>query len=372
MKKKIAILGASYLQKPLVLKAIEMNLETHVFAWDNDDAVCKEIADHFYPISVLEKEEIYKVCEKIQIDGITTIATDICIPTISYVAEKLKLVCNSYTTALNSTNKAKMRAIFSEKKIKSPRYIMGDNNIVNNINLNYPVIVKPTDRSGSRGVSKLEDENKLKKAVENALSESIEKKVIIEEFIEGSEVSVEAISWKGQHFILAITDKVTTGPPHFVEIEHHQPSQLDNKTQNKIKTNVINALDALNIEFGASHSEFKITSSGKVFIIEVGARMGGDFIGSHLVELSTDFDFLKEVINVSLGKFSIPDNLSKNYCGIYFLSKSTSYLLPYFSKNNSFEVLKEISSNDLKELKNSNDRSGYIMYKDSQKLYLNK
>ena len=70
--KKLAILGASYLQEPLVLKANQMGLETHCFAWDNEDAVCKEIAHYFYPISVLEKESILNKCIEIGIDGITT------------------------------------------------------------------------------------------------------------------------------------------------------------------------------------------------------------------------------------------------------------------------------------------------------------
>ncbi len=88
--KKLAILGASYLQKPLIEKAKEMGIETHCFAWDNDLAVCKNISDFFYPISVLEKEQLLVKCKEIGIDGITTIATDICVPTIAFIAEKLE------------------------------------------------------------------------------------------------------------------------------------------------------------------------------------------------------------------------------------------------------------------------------------------
>ena len=69
----------------------------------------------------------------------------------------------------------------------------------------------------------------------NVIGESIEKKVIIEEFIGGVEVSVETISWKGKHYILSITDKVTTNAPFFVELEHHQPSNLTIEIQNRIK-----------------------------------------------------------------------------------------------------------------------------------------
>ena len=98
--KKLAILGASYLQQPLVEKANAMGLETHCFAWDTNEAVCKEIAHFFYPISVLDKEQILEKCQEIQIQGITTIATDICIPTIAFVAQKMNLTSNSFHSSL--------------------------------------------------------------------------------------------------------------------------------------------------------------------------------------------------------------------------------------------------------------------------------
>jgi biotin carboxylase len=203
------------------------------------------------------------------------------------------------------------------------------------------------------------------------LEESLEKKVVVEEFIEGVEVSVESISWKGKHHILAITDKVTTEAPYFVELQHHQPSLLSQEIQDKIIAETLKALDALDIEFGASHSEFKITKEGKVFTIEVGARMGGDFIGSHLVELSTGYDFIKGVIDVALHQFEEPVFGQQNHSGVYFLCKETDYLIPYFAASNAFDVEKEILNSELKNIKNSNDRSGFLIYQSDQKIELN-
>ena len=111
--KKLAIIGASYLQLPLVEKAKEMGIEIHCFAWP-DGAVCKDIADYFYPISILEKEDILKKCIEINIDGITTIATDMAVPTICYVAEKMNLISNSYISSVASTNKWDMRKAFKK------------------------------------------------------------------------------------------------------------------------------------------------------------------------------------------------------------------------------------------------------------------
>jgi biotin carboxylase len=145
--KKIAILGASYLQKPLVEKANALGLETHCFAWDNKEAICKEIAYFFYPISVLDKELILEKCLQIQIDGIITIATDICIPTIAFVAEKMNLTSNSYHSSILSTNKGEMRKEFENHRVNSPKSVaVSSFDEIQNIHLKFPVIVKPTVR----------------------------------------------------------------------------------------------------------------------------------------------------------------------------------------------------------------------------------
>ncbi|HMK06440.1 MAG TPA: ATP-grasp domain-containing protein, partial [Flavobacterium sp.] len=280
--KKIAIIGASYLQLPLVLKAKAMQLEVHCFAWE-DGAVCKDYCDFFYPVSVLDKEAILAICEEKKIDGITTIATDIAIPTISYVAQKLGLIANSVDSAAMSTNKVLMRESFSQGNVCIPKFVEVEAyNPELFRDFTFPIIVKPVDRSGSRGVSKAENTSELQDAIPTAVEDSIAKKAIAEEFIEGDEVSVESISWQGKHYILTITDKVTTGSPHFVELEHHQPSKLSLEIQQKIKSETIKVLDAVGVKYGAGHAEFKITTSDEVYAIEVGARMGGDFIGSHL------------------------------------------------------------------------------------------
>lgn len=369
--KKIAIIGASYLQKPLVEKAILKGLETHCFAWDNEEAICKNVAHFFYPISVLDKELILEKCLQINIDGITTIATDLCIPTIAYIAEKMNLISNSFHSSILNTNKGEMRKAFKLNNINSPKSITVsyfDEKQFNNTT--FPLIVKPTDRSGSRGVTKVNNMQELEIAIERGLLESLEKKVVVEEFIDGVEVSVESISWQGNHFILAVTDKVTTGAPYFVELEHHQPSLLSDEIQDKIKKETIKVLNSTHIKFGASHSEFKITDSGTVYAIEVGARMGGDFIGSHLVELSTGYDFVGAIIDIALGKFTPVKGNALQYSGVYFLCKETEYLISFFEKENDFDIEKRILNNNIKSIINSNDRSGYLIYKSNKKEHL--
>ena len=369
--KKLAIIGASYLQLPLVQKAKALGVETHCFAWE-EGAVCKELTDFFYPISVLEKEMILEKCQKIGVDGITSIATDMAVPTISFVAEKMGLVSNSFLSALISTDKALMRNRFQESDVNSPKYkVIDSSDTVALQNLNFPLIVKPVDRSGSRGIQKVETNKEINVAIEIARKESFSGKLIVEEFIEGKEISVEGISFNGNHSILAITDKVTTGAPHFVELAHHQPSSLPKSILEEIEQETVKALNALEIRNGASHSEFKITEKGEIFIIEVGARMGGDFIGSHLVKLTTGFDYIEAVIKIALNCFEGKVNISEGKAaGVYFLSEENKSILPFFQKENLFDVEKAIQKQQLIKVSNSNDRSGYLIYQNEKKINL--
>ena len=374
--KELAIIGASYLQRPLVEKAKEMGLYTICFAWA-EGAVCKDLVDEFYPISIVDKEEILKICQEKQIDGICTIASDVAAPTVAYVAEKMCLVGNSYQASVTANNKYAMRQAFINADVPCPKFVCIEDCAVATINkikqsMKLPLIVKPADRSGSLGVTKVENIDLLKDAIENALVCSFKKQVMVEEFVAGREISVEFISYQGKHYPLQITDKVTTGAPHFVELEHHQPSTLSAEMYTKIYNITENALNALGITNGASHSEYKITDGGDVYVIEIGGRMGGDFIGSDLVKLSTGYDFVKSVVDVALGIFNEPKLTESNHSGVYFLCKETEYLLPYFENANNIEgvVMCEQTDEELRNITCSADRSGYLIYKGKKKLIL--
>ena len=367
MKKKLAIIGASYLQKPIVKKAKDMGIETICFAWE-EGAVCKDLCDKFYPISTIDKEAILKVCQEDKIDGITTIASDVATLTVNYVAEKMGLIGNPDKYSQTATNKYLMRQCFMKNDVPSPKFTLV-NDKYNIKGFKFPLIVKPTDRSGSRGVEKVLDPVQLEEAISRARKESFEHKAIIEEFVTGREVSVESISYEGKHYILQITDKVTTGAPFFVELEHHQPSSLRETIKAQIRDIVLHALNALHIKYGASHSELKITEDGDIRVIEIGARMGGDFIGSDLVKLSTGYDFLKGVIEVALGDFKEPVITENNYSGVYFLCEDTKQLLSVIQNWNSYPEIVDafINRKELKRVESSGDRSGYFIYKSNKK-----
>ncbi len=298
--KKIAIIGANDFQRQLVLKAKECGYETHVFAWE-DGAVAKDDADFFYPVSIIEKELILKECQKIKIDGICSIASDLAVLTVNYVAEKMGLNSNSIKCSEIATNKFAMRNAFKNNNDPIPAFMcVAENEAINVENLKFPLIVKPTDRSGSRGIMKILNSTELPSAVAFACSESFEKKAMIEEFVDGKEYSVECISFHGKHTLLAVTEKITTGSPHFIETGHNQPAPLSSDKISEIEKIVFHALNTLTITNGASHSEIKIDETGCIKIIEIGSRMGGDCIGSDLVRISTGYDFTKMVLDTAL------------------------------------------------------------------------
>lgn len=300
--KNLAIIGASYLQLPLILKAKELGYTTHVFAWEAHD-VGEDAADFFYPISIVEKEQILNKCKEIGICGICSIASDLAVITVNYVANALGLPGNSMESTAKSTNKHLMKLAFEANNDPSPRSMEVDSSDdVEKIDFQFPIIVKPTDRSGSRGIYELHEISGIKDAVEAALKQSFEHKALIEEFAEGKEYSVEHINFNGQHHFLAMTLKYTTGEPHFIETGHLEPAPVDDKTLEEVKSVVAHALDTLEVKNGASHSEIKIDKDGNIKIIEIGARMGGDCIGSDLVRYSTGIDFVRAVIQVAVGE----------------------------------------------------------------------
>lgn len=300
--KKIAIIGANEFQRKLVLKAKEMGIETHVFAWE-EGAVSKDVADYFYPISITEKNSILDIVKVIGIDGICSIASDMAMPTVNYIAEKLKLICNSNQCTIITTNKFKMREILRKYNLPIPEYqLIKKVTDVDCEKMEFPIIVKPIDRSGSRGIYKVFNLTELEFALKKSKEVSFSDEILIEEYISGKEYSIEAISQNGVHKVLQITEKITSGTPNFIEIAHISPAQISEKLKDKILKVINKSLDVLEVKNGASHSEIKISTDGDIKIIEIAARMGGDFIGSDMVEISTGFDFMKNVIKISMGE----------------------------------------------------------------------
>ncbi len=370
--KKLAILGASEPHLPLYQKAREMGLETYCVAW-SQGAYCKDYADHFCDISIVDAPAVAEMCRQEGIDGVVANALELAVPTLAYLHDNCGYNGNSMQTALWTTNKSLMRKRVKETQAcPQPDFlIVGPND--NPYLDHFPVIVKPSDSSASRGVTVVKGPNELQFAINRAREYSKSKVILVEQLIDGIEVSVESISYKGKHYLLTITDKETTGAPFFVEIAHHQPSSLPSEIQAKIARYNSSLLDALQVNNSASHAEFKIEETGEVYLMEVGARGGGDLISYKLVQLSTGYDYIKGMIQVALDEFEEPVIRSGGFSGIYFLSENTKQLNDVIRDNKNAPWMVDYSISEdkpLSVLRSSLDRSGFFIYRSDKKIVI--
>lgn len=312
--KKLMIVGASVLQLPAILKAKEMGLHVAVVDF-NPQAIGIPYADKYYNASTMDEDAVLAAAEDYQPDGIMTLATDMPMRGVAKTSDKLHLHSINYETAVKATDKYDMIKAFKEHNVPSPWFFVVDTLEelkVHEDDVTFPCIIKPTDNAGSHGVAKVYSFQELLDNYEYAHSCSRHGKVIIEEYLEGPEVSVEVMVVNGVVNILQITDKITTEAPHFVEMGHTQPSRLPVATQEAIRNVTVAACKAIGIDRGPAHVEMKVTNRGPV-MIELGARMGGDNITTHLVPLSTGIDMVGSTIKVAMGEE--PDIEPTLHCG---------------------------------------------------------
>lgn len=300
--KKILILGASILQLPAIKKAKQKGYYT-IVADMNPNAIGVQYADEFHCVSTIDTEGVANLAEEIKPDGIMTLATDMPMRAIAAATTRLGLPGITMDTAIKSTDKGEMIKAFEEHDVEHPWYYIvespeGFDSIVDYVN--YPCVIKPTDNAGNRGVSFAANRQELLHAYKYSFENSRSGHVIIEEYMEGEEVSVEIIVYKGQVNILAITDKMTLGKPYFVEVGHAEQSQKSNEVRDAIADLATRAVKAVGIDNSPAHVEIMVTKDGPK-MVELGSRMGGGCITTHLVPLSTGIDMIECVMDMTLG-----------------------------------------------------------------------
>ena len=305
LNKTLLVLGAGHMQIPAIQTARDLGLQ--VIAIDpNPDAPGFEIANEKHVLDLGCKKECLEIGKQAKIDGVITLAAEYPIPTVAFIADSLDLNGISPETALQATDKQLMRKAFYQHSVPSPLSIAvqsASDAVIKRKKLDGPIIVKPVKSSGSRGVT-LIPENSTDKEVESAYSRacgcSRSPGVLLEEFIEGPEFSIEAITVNGETHVVAVTDKLTSGPPYFVEVGHSQPSRLSEQELSEIVAVARNGIDALGIDSSPSHSELRLSADGPK-IIEIGARLGGGYITTRLVPLAQGIDLVRASILLALG-----------------------------------------------------------------------
>lgn len=302
LDKKIMILGASILQLPAIEKAVEMGLT--VIALDmNPDAVGFSVPGVIREvISTIDIPAAVEVAKKHRIDGVMTLATDMPMRTVAAVAKECGLVGIDEDTAIKATDKSEMREALRFAGVPVPKFYRVSNRDEFSAaveQMTGAFMVKPADSSGSRGIMKVDNKDEAKDAYEYTKRFSRNGIVLVEECMIGPEVSVETLAIDGEVYVIQITDKITTGAPHFVEMGHTQPTRLD--CVDEIKKVAIAANKAIGIKNGPSHTEIIVTEEGPK-IVELGARLGGDCITTHLVPLSTGMSMIEACIKIALGE----------------------------------------------------------------------
>jgi len=374
--KKIMILGASILQLPAIIKAKEMGLK--VIAVDMDkDAIGFKYADICLEYSTIDIPNIVKAAKQYNIDGVMTLASDMPMRTVAEVAKELDLVGVSNETALKATNKALMRECLQEHSVPIPRFYRIDTyeeyiKIIHGFRDAF--IVKPADNSGSRGVilvKQIDDKESIEYAFQYSKKYSRSGEIVVEEYMEGPEVSVETLSVNGKVHIIAITDKLTTGAPNFVEMGHSQPTILPEDIKKNIEEVTTSAVQAIGIKNGPSHTEIIVTSEGPK-VVEIGARLGGDNITTHLVPLSTGIDMVKCCIDIALGYKPDLNPIINMGSAIRYFENNPGKIVGIrgIEKAKDIEGIKQITfvkniGDNAQEVNSSSDRIGFIISQSS-------
>ena len=312
--KKILIVGAGFLQNFVICKAKSMGYET--LAIDgNPNAIGLKNAHKFSVIDITNQEACLSYAKSEKIDGVLTAATDYGVLTASYIAQQLNLPGLNYSVAKIVKNKFQVRKILFENKIDDTEQsyeIVPTTNLENILpNLKLPVMVKPCDGSGSRGATRVDFSEDFMNACKIAIDSSFTKKAIVETFIEGKEYGSESIVINGEVHVLSIIRKWMTRPPYYAELGHAIPTDLSTSIEERAKSCVMNAIKALGINFGSVNMDMIITPEGKIHIIDIGARMGGNMIGASIIPYGTGIDYMAQMIKNAVG--DIVDDLTPSY-----------------------------------------------------------
>lgn len=335
MQKKLLVLAAGILQITVIKKAKAMGY--YVIAADGDpNARGFQYADKAICANITDEDVMLKIAREEGVDGVIHPCSEVSMNVMGRINEELGLAGITKEQAIRATNKHLMRVAFENGNAPSPKSILTESaeDAWNHLQEDFldstgsptvAAILKPSRNSGSRGIAKVTRDmpkEDFEKAYYIALEESRDKSVLIEQFIEGPEFSIEIIVWNGKVNVLTVTDKKTTEAPHFVELGHNQPSCRTAEEVETLKAAAVAGVKALGVNNCACHAEAKLMN-GRAYLMEIGARLGGDFISTELTHLSTGIDMVGAAIDVALGlepDLSVKEE-PKGACIRYFCPK---------------------------------------------------
>lgn len=304
--KKVLLLGGNYFQMTATQAAKKLGY--YVISVDyTPDNPAHKLADEYHNVSTIDKEAVLKLAKEKQIDGIVSYASDVSAPTAAYVAEKLGLPTNPYESVMILTHKDLFRKFMREYGLRMPE---GDSFTDESKacsffqTLKKPVMVKPIDSSGSKGVNRVYTEEEFHIAYEEALSYSISKQVIVEEFIQktGYQIDGDGFIVDGKIAFFGVMDQHNDKEcnPH-APIGLSCPSIQKQVYQDKAKRQIQQIFDLLHMKMGAFNFEYIVGEDGEVYVLEIGPRNGGNLIPD-AIKVARDVDLAAYTIKIAVGE----------------------------------------------------------------------
>lgn len=301
--KKLLMLGGGFLQCFVIKKAKQLGYEVHVLD-ANPQAEGFKYADAYAVINIIDEEACLAYARSENVDGVLTAATDYSVLAMSRIASELHLPGINYSSAKLIKNKAEVRRCLFDAQADDTGYsyeISSSQEALSVLpEVKFPVMVKPCDGSGSRGASRVDNPDDFVAACEYAMQGSITHRAVAEPFVVGREYGVESFVNQGEIHILAVMQKDMTMPPYYAELGHAIPSGLSVEMEAKVKECVRRALIALGVNHGSVNMDLLIDSDGGVHIVDIGARMGGNLIGSHIIPMGTGIDYMANMIKAAM------------------------------------------------------------------------
>ena len=305
--KKVLLLGGSHFQVPSVKCAKKLGYYTITCDYLPDNPGHK-FADEYHNVSTTDKEAVLKLAQDLKIDGIVCYASDPSAPTAAYVAEKMGLPGQPYKSVEILANKDLFRKFLTENGFNVPRargFITKEDAHADWDNFKKPVMVKPVDSSGSKGVSKIEKQEDLDKAIDYALSFSRCKRFIIEEYVEkfGYQIAGDGFSVDGKLVFRCFANEhfnIHAGNP-FVPIGESWPYNMPQRVHDKLHAEIQRALDLLHMRSGAYNFDARIDENENVYLMEIGPRNGGNLI-AQVTDYATGVDMVEYTIKAAMGE----------------------------------------------------------------------
>lgn len=341
-KPSVLILGAGLMQRPAILAAKNLGF-TAVVVDANPAAESVPLADIFRKIDLKNKDEIYSYAKELKensdLKGIFTAGTDFS-ASVSFAAEKLGFPCHSYESALNATIKPRMRKCFDRSKVPSPEFfslsgaeITEENVLSAAEKLSYPCVVKPADNMGARGCRMIRSEDEAWKSVKIAAENSRSSTVIIEEYMDGPEFSIDAIVYKGTLTITGFADRHIFYKPYFIETGHTMPTIIEEKKRLELISAFADGIHALGLTCGAAKADIKYTEKGPQ-IGEIAARLSGGYMSGWTFPYSSGLNLTEQALLVATG--NEPEKLLEGRVRLDVENKNFE-IFDYPSKNVSAE-----------------------------------